>query len=461
MDAPQLGDDYSLNLCQQIASWRYEDLPQNVIHTLKGFILDTLGVIAGASNAPGIGELNQRLARWEKTGSATGLIGMRRYSPPTAAMANGAAAHALDFDDQHDPARVHTNCVVLPALLATAEDIGTVSGKDFLVGYAIGAEVHARLGLACNSSIAPRLASDDGLRHARREPRRRRGCSTSTPKECAMHSAWRTTRRAAPRKACATACFPSGWARASPRATPSWRIPRRGRADGHRAHARRQRRSLRPLRARRSRARSADRGLGEAWQIPEYSFKPWPGCRCHHAAVGLGIRLHRQGVKAADVKGVEIGLGRLNWLTVGAPYDPSIASVTHAQFNAAYSFARALTDARLDLHSYQPHALGDPAVVSLAARTRVIDDPSIEPASQGARAAVTLASGETLEVRADVVKGSPHDPMSEAELVAKFRGCFEFGMRARAARVDRLADVVMNLKDVPAAAREIVTAFPG
>ena len=36
-----------------------------------------------------------------ETGSATGLIGKRRYSPPTAAMANGAAAHALDFDDHH------------------------------------------------------------------------------------------------------------------------------------------------------------------------------------------------------------------------------------------------------------------------------------------------------------------------------------------------------------------------
>src|SRR6188474_2980491 len=95
---PQLDDDYSLRLCQQLAGWRYEDLPADVVRTLKLFMIDTLGVIAGAANAAGIRELNQRLAKWETSGSATGLHGKRRSSPPTAALANGAAAHALDFD---------------------------------------------------------------------------------------------------------------------------------------------------------------------------------------------------------------------------------------------------------------------------------------------------------------------------------------------------------------------------
>src|SRR5262249_35784996 len=111
------------------------------------------GVMAGAADAPGIGSLNSRLARWERSGSATGLIGKRRYSPPTAALANGAAAHALDFDDQHDPARSHAGCVMVPTLLATAQDIGSVSGRDFLLAFAAGAEIEARLGVACYSSL--------------------------------------------------------------------------------------------------------------------------------------------------------------------------------------------------------------------------------------------------------------------------------------------------------------------
>src|SRR5258705_7760676 len=148
-----LAEDYTLRLCEQLARWRYADLPDEVVRTLKFFLIDTLGVIAGATNAPGIRELNQRLSKWESGGSATGLVGKRRYSPPSAALANGAAAHALDFDDQHDPARVHTNCVLLPPLLPPSEDIGNVSGQDFLLAYAISTELHARLGLACYNSL--------------------------------------------------------------------------------------------------------------------------------------------------------------------------------------------------------------------------------------------------------------------------------------------------------------------
>src|SRR5688572_22277703 len=148
-----LSDGASLRLCERISTWRYDDLPAEVVATLKYLMLDALGVIAGATHAPGIAQLNQRLSRWEASGSATGLIGKRRYSPPSAALANGAACHALDFDDQHDPARVHTNCVTLPTLLATAEDRGNVTGQNFLLAYAVSAELHARLGLAGYNSL--------------------------------------------------------------------------------------------------------------------------------------------------------------------------------------------------------------------------------------------------------------------------------------------------------------------
>ena len=67
--APPLADDYTLRLCEELARWRYEDLPAQVVRTLKFFLLDTLGVIAGATNAAGIRELNQRLSKWETAGS--------------------------------------------------------------------------------------------------------------------------------------------------------------------------------------------------------------------------------------------------------------------------------------------------------------------------------------------------------------------------------------------------------
>jgi 2-methylcitrate dehydratase PrpD len=454
-------DDYSLRLCQSIARWRYEDLPAAVVRTLKLLVLDTLGVIGGAPEASGIRELNQRLGKWERSGSATGLIGKRRYSPPTAALANGAAAHALDFDDQHDPARAHASCVMLPALLATAEDVGGVSGRDFLLAFAIGAELEARLGVACYNSLrkgwhptmtfgtlAAGLAAGsllkldaEGLRNALGMAFHQASGSAQSMRDGVL------SKRLGPGFAARAAVLGAFLAADGLTGT---RRPLEGNAG------------LFSLYERDEVNREAlTGGLGEVWRIPEYSFKPWPGCRCNHTTIGLGLRLSGQGVKPGDVRQVEIGLGSLNWLTVGGPYDPGRESITHAQFNAAYSFARALTDARVDLRSYQVPALRDPAVAALAARTRVIDDPAIDSESQAARVRVTLNDGRTVEARSDTMKGGPEEPMSEGELLEKFHGCLEFGIGASRAEADRLADVALKLETAADAAAAIVGAFPG
>ena len=459
--APQLADDYTLRLCAQLARWRFEDLPAGVVRTLKLFMIDTLGVIAGAANAAGIRELNARLSKWEAGGPSTGLHGMRRYSPPTAALANGAAAHALDFDDQHDPARVHTNCVVLPALLATAEDIGSVNGKDFLLAYAISAELHARLGLACYNSLgkgwhptmvfgtlaaslgAARLLKLDaeGMRNALGMAFHQASGSAQSMRDGVLSKRLGAgfAARAAVLGAFLAADGLTGTRRPLEGSAGLFALYERGEVNTGLITA----------------------GLGSQWHISGYSFKPYPCCRCNHTPIGLAIRLREQGVKPGDVRAVEIGMGNVNWLTVGEPYDVRRDSVVHAQFNVAYSFARALTDARIDLHSFQKPAISAPAVVALAGKVRAVDDPAIDAtAIEPARVTVTLNDGSIVEVRSDTIKGSPAEPMSEDELMAKFRGCLAFGLDASRADADKLAEAIMNLENATDAGAAIVGAFP-
>jgi 2-methylcitrate dehydratase PrpD len=459
--APRLADDYTLRLCAELARWRYEDLPAAVVRMLKLFVLDTLGVIAGAANAAGIRELNQRLAKWETAGSATGLHGMRRYSPPTAALANGTAAHALDFDDQHDPARVHTNCVVLPTLLATAEDIGNVSGKDFLLAYAVSTEMHARLGLACYNSLghgwhptmvfgtpaaslgAARLLKLDaeGMRNALGMAFHQTSGSAQSMRDGVL------SKRFGPGFAARAAVLGAFLAADGLTGT---RRTFEGNAGLFALYERDEVRSD-----------LITEGLGNHWRITEYSFKPYPCCRCNHTAIGLAIQLRGQGVKPGDVRSVEIGMGNVNWMTVGEPYDVKRDSVVHAQFNVAYSFARALTDARIDLLSYQKPAISAPAVVALAGKVRAVDDPAIAAnALEAARVTVTLNDGRVIELRSDTVKGSPQEPMSEDELLAKFRGCLEYGLHAKRADADKLADAIMDLEHATDVGATVVGAFP-
>lgn len=464
-NALPLPDGYSYALCANIAGWNYDRLPAPVVRTVKALILDTLGVIGGAAHAPGIAELNTRLARWEKTGSATGLIGKRRYSPPTAAMANGAAAHALDFDDQHDPARVHTSCVVLPALLATAEDLAhqgvKISGKDFILAYAIGAELHARFGLACYNSLgkgwhptmifgtvaaaiaAGKLLKLDaaGLANALGMAFHQASGSAQSMRDGVL------SKRLGPGFASRNAVMGAFLAADGLTST-------RGTLEGNAGlFALYERNEVRP--------EILTDGLGNDWRVAEYSFKPYPCCRCNHTPIGIGIELHGEGIQPADVAAIEIGMGNVNWLTVGAPYDASRNDIVHAQFNTAYSFARAFADGKVDLHSYRKPAITDSGIAALAALIKVVDDPTINPtAIEPARVKLTLRSGKIIELRRDTIKGSPQDPMNDAEMRSKVRGCLEFGLGATPADVDQLADVVANLEHASEAALSILDALP-
>ena len=124
-------------------------------------------------------------------------------------------------------------------------------------------------------------------------------------------------------------------------------------------------------------------------------------------------------------------MGNVNWLTVGEPYEARRDSVVHAQFNASYGFARALTDGRVDLRTYQRPQITDPAVAALTARISVISDPAIEAtAIEPARVKIRLKDGRSIERAADTIKGSPQEPLTAADLLAKFHDCLEFGLGA-------------------------------
>jgi 2-methylcitrate dehydratase PrpD len=71
-DAP--ADGFSRGLAAAYENWSYSRLPASVVKRIKLFVLDTLGVIAAAAEAPGIPEMNRLLLGWEGAGPSTMLI---------------------------------------------------------------------------------------------------------------------------------------------------------------------------------------------------------------------------------------------------------------------------------------------------------------------------------------------------------------------------------------------------
>ncbi|GLQ04893.1 MmgE/PrpD family protein [Sneathiella chinensis] len=78
------------------------------------------------------------------------VLGHKETLPPAgAALVNGTAAHALDFDDNFLPGLTHATAVLVPALLAAGQATDS-SGLQILEAYMVGLELHARIGALVN-----------------------------------------------------------------------------------------------------------------------------------------------------------------------------------------------------------------------------------------------------------------------------------------------------------------------
>ena len=137
----------AIELAQRIAAVKFEDLPQDTVHWAKVGVLDTVGVtLAGCK------EETARLAALA-LGAGTGpshIFGTDRCANALdAALINGAASHALDFDDCNNTFGGHPSAPVLSALFALADEVGA-SGREFITAYVAGFEAETKIALAVN-----------------------------------------------------------------------------------------------------------------------------------------------------------------------------------------------------------------------------------------------------------------------------------------------------------------------
>jgi len=131
-----------------VADLKYKNLSGNVVDCTKKQVFDTLATIVGGSTKEGISPLYEVVKDWGgKKESSVAVFG-GKFPAPNAALVNGAMAHALDYDDIHDTAVIHSACVAVPSALAVAQSVGAVSGKDFIAAVAAGVDIHCRFGLA-------------------------------------------------------------------------------------------------------------------------------------------------------------------------------------------------------------------------------------------------------------------------------------------------------------------------
>jgi len=134
-------------LARRIVALGYRDLPPHAIDQSRLAVMDTVGCMLAGAHEDTTKILRATLA---PGGGPCVIAGTGvRASALDAALINGTAAHALDFDNGSNTMGGHASATMVPALLAAAQAFGG-NGEDIVLGHTAGFEVGTRLGLGVN-----------------------------------------------------------------------------------------------------------------------------------------------------------------------------------------------------------------------------------------------------------------------------------------------------------------------
>ena len=153
MRPPSAAAPAQTGLAQLVQSIRYDDLPVAVVDYAKTLILDSLGCLAGGFDSPPAAAARAFIAAQGGNPAAT-LAGTDvRTSAPLAAFGNATALRYLDFNDAYSRRDASHPSGNLPALLAVGEAEGC-SGKALITALVAAYEVQMRL---CDYAGEPSL----------------------------------------------------------------------------------------------------------------------------------------------------------------------------------------------------------------------------------------------------------------------------------------------------------------
>jgi len=368
-----------------IRSTRWDDLPDHVRNQARRCLLDTVGAGIGGSQTELSRIVNDFAFTAHGGGGATLWLDGRAVSPPGAALANGMTIDSLDIHDGALSVKGHAGVAIVPAALASVSLAAgqPVSGRELLTTIAVGYEVALRAGVAlhdtacdyhtsgawsalgCAAVVARLMRLDhDQTRHALgiaeyHGPRSQMMRCIDHPTMLKDGSGWGAM----------TGVGAAMLARAGFTGAPALTVE-----------------------APEVAAVWAD--LGDRWRIEEQFFKPWAVCRWAQPAVAAALTLqeeHGFSIDAID----RIEIVTFHQATRLASRRP--LTTEEAQYSLPFPVAAALVHAgTLGLGELAGDGLTNPAVLRLADRIVLVDDPALSarfPAERVARVRIETTGG--------------------------------------------------------------------
>ena len=443
-------------LIAHVTGTEYAALPREAVERARLATLDTFGVaLVGTRRAeirPVVDFVLEAGGRAESSVIATGA----RVPAPQAALANGTLARAWDFDDllKLSPAAGHASVNVLPAALAVAERIGAISGRQFLAAVALAEDLFCRLSLAVKSDavttgrycmfsvFAPAAAAGkllgldaEGMAHA---------LGIAYAQAAGELQKYQTS--------ALTIVVQNGFvpmagvlaALLAQRGITGARDVFSGRYSFFRV--------FEPDHD----PEALTRDLGRRYAGVELSPKAYPCCSITHTAIEAALHLAQiHDLHPEQIGGVWIGVNRLAYEQTCAPrtlkWSPRATSAR--QFSLPYAVAAALVERQISVGSFLPDAKRDARIWGLLEITEAEVDAEIEAAWGHAadgpgRVTVRTRSGAEHSHRVDYERGHVKNPMTWADIVEKFEGCWRSAGLSRDGRMGEIVEIIARLEDL-------------
>jgi 2-methylcitrate dehydratase len=184
--------------------------------------------------------------------------------------------------------------------------------------------------------------------------------------------------------------------------------------------------------------------------ITECSYKAFPTEALTHQPISAAIQVCEENQIDPDyVKEilVETTTRGADILSDPSKYDPQTKET--ADHSLPYVIAAAVADGNVLPDSFSEEKLFDPRIRSLLGKIKVVADPVIDslfPEKKRARVHITTQNGNAYSAVVDHAKGSPENPMSDEEIIAKFRA--NSGRILSKARQDQIIDSTMAFENI-------------
>lgn len=420
MPDPVLADRYAegiRRLVEFAETTTYEDIPAPIVRESRRCLLDFAGTAIGASSEPAVQHV---LAVAHETGGApqaTVLADGSLTSVLHAALVNGVATHVLDFDDTHAPTILHGTGPITAAALAVGEWTGR-SGRDLLVAHAVAFELAARVALALypgHYDTGWHMTGTAGTFGAATAAARM--LSLAGPERWRHLIGIAATQAAGHREQFGAMTKSLHAGKAASNGTLAALLARRGMtASASSFGGRRGMVSVMGGEISQQSAAELDEELGDRWELARNGFKPYACGVVQHAGIDAVRELvEREGVDPHDVSEIRL---LVHPLVIELTSKPAPTTGLEGKFSIAFACAIAMLDGAARERQFTDANVARADVIALRDRILPVADDDTQPGA--ATAIATLRDGRAIRVRVEHATGTPENPLSDDELLAKY-----------------------------------------